>query len=168
MTDSSTSEPTIVTREAVPYLGIRTQVPMAGLPGLADRIPELIGWVGQQGLNLIGAPFFRYHVIDMEGVLDVEVGVPAQGAAAVDADIRPGTIPAGRYASVTHIGPPHELQAATARLLEWAWDRDIDWDKAAVAVGEAWGARLEIYLTDPREEPDPARWRTELAFRLAD
>jgi TusA-related sulfurtransferase len=30
------------------------------------------------------------------------------------------------------------------------------------------GARLEVLLTDPREQPDMAQWATELAFRLAD
>ena len=31
-----------------------------------------------------------------------------------------------------------------------------------------WGARLEIMLTDPAEEPDMHRWETALLFRLAD
>jgi hypothetical protein len=35
-------------------------------------------------------------------------------------------------------------------------------------VGERWGCRLEIYHTDPLEQPDMNAWRTELAFRLAD
>jgi hypothetical protein len=34
--------------------------------------------------------------------------------------------------------------------------------------GERWGSRLEIYLTDPREESDMSKWETQLAFRLAD
>jgi hypothetical protein len=33
--------------------------------------------------------------------------------------------------------------------------------------GERWGGRLEIYLTDPSQEPDMSRWQTQLAFRLA-
>jgi hypothetical protein len=32
--------------------------------------------------------------------------------------------------------------------------------------GERWGSRLEIYLTDPAQEPDLSKWVTELAFRL--
>ena len=36
------------------------------------------------------------------------------------------------------------------------------------ADGDRWGARLEFYLTDPREEPDMSKWQTQLAFRLAD
>jgi len=35
-------------------------------------------------------------------------------------------------------------------------------------AGDAWGARLEVFLTDPRVEPDIERWQTELAFLLAD
>jgi hypothetical protein len=34
-------------------------------------------------------------------------------------------------------------------------------------VGERWGCRLEVSFTNPAEEPDPAAWETELAFRLA-
>jgi hypothetical protein len=33
--------------------------------------------------------------------------------------------------------------------------------------GERWGGRLEIYLTDPRDEPDMSKWETLLAVRLA-
>jgi hypothetical protein len=34
--------------------------------------------------------------------------------------------------------------------------------------GERWGCCLEIYLTDPGQEPDMSKWQTQLAFRLAD
>src|SRR3989442_5201799 len=37
---------------------------------------------------------------------------------------------------------------------------------AAIATGER--ARYESYLTDPAEEPNPAKWGTEVAIRLAD
>jgi hypothetical protein len=58
---------------------------------------------------------------------------------------------------------------ATADLLAWAQNKSIVWDKwAAGSRGEGWRARIEHYLTDPREEPNSARWQTELAFKLAD
>jgi hypothetical protein len=34
--------------------------------------------------------------------------------------------------------------------------------------GKAWGARIEAYLTDPAEEPDPQKWQTELAFLITE
>jgi hypothetical protein len=42
------------------------------------------------------------------------------------------------------------------------------WDSWAAGNGEGFGARLESYLTDPQEEPDLAKWETEVAIRLAD
>jgi hypothetical protein len=33
--------------------------------------------------------------------------------------------------------------------------------------GDRWSCRLEIYLTDPSQEPDMNKWETQLAFRLA-
>jgi hypothetical protein len=34
--------------------------------------------------------------------------------------------------------------------------------------GQRWAARLEIRETDADDEPDMAKWTTQLAFRLAD
>lgn len=34
--------------------------------------------------------------------------------------------------------------------------------------GEKWGARLELYETDPDAEPNPENWRTVVTYRLAD
>jgi hypothetical protein len=34
--------------------------------------------------------------------------------------------------------------------------------------GLAWRSRLELYHSDPVDEPDLGRWETELAFRLID
>jgi hypothetical protein len=44
-------------------------------------------------------------------------------------------------------------------------DRRVRW---ADPHGDAFGSRYESYLTDPGEEPDPARWQTEVAIRLAE
>jgi hypothetical protein len=38
---------------------------------------------------------------------------------------------------------------------------------AVVPDGDRWGARLEIYESDPAQEPDMDKWVTDLAFRLA-
>jgi hypothetical protein len=44
----------------------------------------------------------------------------------------------------------------------------LTWDKQDTPAGERWGCRLEIYPVNPAEQPDPAKWETELVFRLAD
>jgi DNA gyrase inhibitor GyrI len=161
--------PEITQRAAQPYAGISSWVTMGAVGSVADRIPELFGWLGAHGIAPAGAPFFRYHVIDMERQLLVEVGVPVVSALAEDdGDIRAGTLPAGRFAVMTHTGAPETLVAATSALLDWAQARGLTWDVSQTDAGERWGCRLESYLTDPGEQPDVSKWQTELAFRLAD
>ena len=34
--------------------------------------------------------------------------------------------------------------------------------------GDAFGSRVEFFITDPDDEPDPKKWETQVAIRLAD
>jgi effector-binding domain-containing protein len=160
--------PSVQYRPAQPYLGIRGRVTMATFPAIADRMPEVFAFLGANGGAPAGPPFFRYRVVDINRELVVEAGVPTATAMAGDGDVFADEVPAGRYATVTHVGHPSELVARTAELLAWAEGQGLTWDVRDTAAGQEWGARLEVLLTDPREQPDMARWATELAFRLAD
>jgi effector-binding domain-containing protein len=162
------SEPEIVTRAGQPYAAIRARVTMAELGGLGARLGEVFGWLGAHGLAPAGAPFFRYNVIDMAAELEVEAGVPVASAAEGDDQVLTGVLPAGRYATVTHMGHPDELMEVTSGLLEWAAGQGLKWDMSPGDSGERWSCRLEIYLTDPNEEPDLSKWATQLMFKLAD
>jgi effector-binding domain-containing protein len=165
------NEPTIVTRADQSYRGITRRITMDTFPEIADRFPEVFEWMRLRGVPPAGAPFFRYHVIDMYRELEVEAGVPVPPGSAVpasDEDVTAGVLPAGRYVAVTHVGHPSELMQATADLLARAAKQDLRWDRADSDRGDAWGCRLEIYHTDPAEEPDMSKWEVELCFRLAD
>lgn len=160
--------PEITQRAAQPYAGISAWVTMAAVGSVADRIPEIFGWLGARGIAPAGPPFFRYHVIDMQRQLLVEAGVPVVSPVADDGDVRGGTLPAGKFAVMIHTGAPDTLVAATSALLDWAQARGLTWDVSQTDAGESWGCRLESYLTDPAQQPDTGKWQTELAFRLAD
>lgn len=175
MTDIMPVEPAIVDRPAQPYLAVTGRVAMTSISEIADRIPELFGWLAAHGIPPAGAPFLKYNVIDMARELEIEAGVPVNGTVAGDGTVFTGTLPAGRYVTVTHTyvtvthtGPPDRLVHVTAALLAWARQRGLQWDAASTGDGERWGCRLEIYHTNPAEVPDPNRWETELAFRLLD
>jgi effector-binding domain-containing protein len=160
--------PSIVERDAQPYVAIRTSVTMDGLASVAHRIPDVFAWLGSRGIEPADPPFFKYDVIDMAGLLIVEVGVPVVGPVTGEGEIIAGTLPAGRYATVTHVGPPATLVDATGDLLEWAGQQGLAFDVYPSPDGEVWGCRLESYLTDPAVEPDTNKWETALYFRLAD
>jgi effector-binding domain-containing protein len=166
--EQMSAAPEIITRTEQPYAAVRAQVTMAELGGLGARLGEVFGWLGARGIAPAGAPFFRYNVIDMARVLEVEAGVPIAAPAEGDEHVLTGVLPAGRYATATHTGHPSELIGAVQELLDWASAQGLKWDVAPSEAGERWGCRLETYLTDPAEEPDMSKWVTELAFRLAD
>jgi effector-binding domain-containing protein len=157
--------PTIETRIDQPYAAIPVKVSMAELgsvvPPLTDRV---FGWLTARGITPAGPPFWRYVVVDMDNELELEAGVPVASLVEGTGEIRPGVLPAGRYATVVHTGHPDTLVTATRYLLEWAAERDLEWD----SDGETWGCRLEEYLSDPDEVPDMREWQTRLAFRLHD
>ena len=180
MSDEVSTDPAVIDRADQAYVGIGATVTMAGLAEVAHRIPEVMSWLAARNLTPAGAPFFRYNVIDMHGEFEVEVGVPVASAPAMvsapvagspvteSPEVHAGVLPAGRYATVTHVGPPNTLLAATRDLLAWAEQHDLTWDMVAIGSEERWGCRIESYLTDPRSEPDTEKWQTVLALRLAD
>jgi effector-binding domain-containing protein len=162
------SEPRIEERAEQPYVAIRGLVTMQTIGAIADRLPEVFTWLAERDIPPAGAPFFRYNVIDMRQQLEIEVGAPLTIAVEGSGDVIAGTLPAGRYAVVSHVGHPDKLMGVTRNLLEWADEQGVRWDMAETGVGQRWGCRLENYRTDPREEPDLNKWETELAFRVAD
>lgn len=160
------TEPGTVERPEQPYVAVRGTVTMATISTMADRIPEVFAWLAARGLDPAGPPFLRYLVIDMKHELEVEAGVPLAAPVAGDGEIRAGVLPAGRYAAVTHTGPYDGLVPTIADLRRWADDQGLAWDMTREGRVERWGCRIESYRTDPRQEPDPAAWETDVFFRL--
>ncbi|GLZ29412.1 DNA gyrase inhibitor [Lentzea sp. NBRC 105346] len=143
------------------YVGIRGTVTMTTFAKIADRIGEIVGWLADKGVPIAGAPFFRYLVIDMEGEIELEAGVPVEGLVETEADYFTGELPAGHYATLTHHGHPDQLVRKWDELLTWAAEQgELD------VSGQRWGSRTESYLTHPAEEPDPNNWDIELAVRV--
>ncbi|MFJ2738959.1 GyrI-like domain-containing protein [Streptomyces sp. NPDC087440] len=161
-------EPEIVECGEQPYAGVRRRVRRDHFAPVADRIPELIGWLAARGTEPAGGPFLRYNVIGTDGELEVEAGVPVAVAPEPEGDVRAGVLPAGRYATLTHVGHPDELAGVTEELIAWAGARGLEWDMTEAGDGEHWVGRTETFLTDPRVEPDLNKWQTRLAIRLAD
>jgi effector-binding domain-containing protein len=104
---------------------------------------------------------------DSRVTIYIELGVPVVGAAVGDGRVQPGVLPAGRYAALVYTGVQNGVEANRA-LLEWGAEQGLVWDTYDAEGGDGFGARYESDLTDPAEEPDMAKWETEVAIRLAD
>ena len=161
------SEPKLEERAAQPYVAIRRAVKMGGigrvLPPLHD---EVLTWMNAERIRPTGAPFFRYHLMDMDADrFVVDVGWPIAEPVTGEGEIISDLMPAGQYAVILNTGPFDDLIPAHAALLDWGQQQGLTWQISE--DGKTWGARVEHYLTDPADEPDPRRWETEVAFLVA-
>ncbi len=133
---------------------------------LVPLLPEVLDWLAARGVAPAGPPLWRYDVVDMAGEMVVEVGVAVAEPVTGDDRVVAGVLPAGKYATVVHVGHPDGLLRATGELLAWGEREGLTWDRRPAGNGESWGCRLEEYLSDPAEVPDMDKWETRLAFRL--
>ncbi len=158
--------PKIDERTEQPYMGIRTQTPMSGMSKVVTKLfKEMNAWSKKHDLPSNGAPFLRFHVIDMEGEMDIEVGIPVETPLKGDGWVTAGVLPAGRYASLVYTGSGY---TGNKTLVEWAKANRIAWDRWDDEKGDAFRSRYETYLTDPKIEPRKTKWEVEVAIKLAD
>jgi effector-binding domain-containing protein len=158
-------EPKIEFREEKRYMGIRTVTSFNGMFAVINTLlKELRRWVKQHGIADEGPFFLRYHVIDMKGLMDIEIGFIVPSQLPDDERVKSGVLPAGRYASLIYTGSD---LAAIRFLMKWAEDKGITWERWDTPAGEVFGCRYEAYLTDYRLEPRKKQWEIDLAIKIA-
>lgn len=161
------TKPRIDERPEVPYIGIRAQVRPSQFKKIIPQfLDQIFAYLDEQGAAPASAPFMRYHVINMAGNMDVEIGVPVTAPLVGRGEMRAGALPAGRYASLVYRG----VGGVTGNkaLVEWAKANGILWDRWEDPNGDAFRSRVEFFVTDPAEQPDRKKWETEVAIKLAD
>jgi effector-binding domain-containing protein len=165
------TEPQIQQRDELRYLAIRSEV-TNGVPAVVDRaFPQLFAWLGERGIAPTGPPFIRFLEVDHHGEpLEIEVAAPVAPGADPPADdtVRPGTLPAGRYATLIHKGPyRHEdvpdLGEAQAALRSWTEQQGIVIGRPSER-GFSLAGCVEHYKVGPPMEQDWTKWETELAY----
>ena len=159
--------PKIVDRQAQPYVALRAELPRSELAAAVDRqFGSLFAGLSERGIDPAGPPFIKYDRVDMGRSLELEFGVPVAAPVTTEGEMVAGELPAGRYGVVVYEGPYDDLLDVNAVLIGWASQRGVAWDAQRTPEGDRYACRLETYVTDPREEPDPKRWRTEVAIKV--
>lgn len=158
--------PAVVTKPETAYVGIRVVTPFRGMLAARDELMnELFGWVDERHVNDQGPLFLRLHVIDMDGPMDIEVGLITNDVLEGDGRVRPGVLPGGRYATLAYV---NHARRANRTLLEWVRDSGVSLDRWDGPTGDHFACRYEAYLTDPRTEPRKTKWQVELNIRVAE
>lgn len=153
----------------MPYAAVRRDgITADRFDRIADRIPEILGWLGERGIAPGGAPFIRYVAVGPGDTFVVEAGVPVAAPVEGDGEVFGAVLPAGRYVSFSHVGHPDRLVEVTASVIEWGAREGLKWDMSEDGGVQRWACHLEIFKTHPMEVPDPADWVTDVALKLAD
>lgn len=95
----------------------------------------------------------RYVTVG-QGMWTIDCIMPLLTPASGTGDIQAGFLAAGPVVMATHSGPYEQLVETYVAIEKWIKDNGL------VANGPAW----ESYVTDPGQEPDPAKWKTEVFF----
>jgi len=138
--------------EAQPMAGIRVDTTMDKLSEIMGPLyGEIMGALQPKGAAPSGMPFARYHGMGGNDV-DVECGIPLTEPVESEGRVTAGELPAGKTATVTHVGPYDQLPTSWSALMDWVQAEGLKPN----------GAPWEVYATDPTQESDPAKWRTNI------
>jgi AraC family transcriptional regulator len=152
------TKPTITRehRDPQPFLFVRRECSHAEIAGaIGECLPRVYGHCQQHALAMAGPPIVRYARVS-PGLLTIEGGFPLLSPAPGDGDIEAGELQGGPVATAVHLGPYDALPQTHAAIERWIGEQGH----------RAKGAPWEQYLTDPGEEPDPAKWRTQVVWPL--
>jgi effector-binding domain-containing protein len=139
--------------EEQPTLAMRARVKVDDMSAFLGRaFAEVAAVIQQTGLDYAGPPYGRYVPVDGFAEFDVEAGFPVFGTPSSAGDVVVSTLPDGDVAVVEHLGPYDAMVPAYKALTDWVEQHD------STVAGTPW----EVYFSDPGEEPDPAKWRTEI------
>ncbi len=135
--------PKIVELVERPAAVVRLDATMEDFPRLiGDAFRLTAAAIAASGATIAGHPFARY--LSFGDRIEAEAGFPFAGTLIPTDRVLPSTIPGGRAATTTHVGPYDEIGPAWERAMAWMGAHQLE------AAGPPW----EAYLTGP-DEPGP-------------
>lgn len=156
--------PKIVERKPIHYAAVAAEVSIPFGDAIGPLMGEAAGYLESAGVKELGA-VFKYDVIDMPR-LEMQFGFLTADAVKGNDRVKAGVLPAGKYVTVTYVGPYDDLEQATAVVIGWARLVGVEWDSTPSPTGERFASRFEIYLNGPMDEPDPNKFETEIWIKV--
>ncbi|WP_319230981.1 GyrI-like domain-containing protein [Draconibacterium orientale] len=150
------NEPVILLDEVpeMNYAGIRETVPFIEVSReMSEMYSEISKFLAQKEIEMAGMPFSMYHLMDEE-YIDFECGIPIEAANEGNRTVKVAVFPATTCACLDFYGDYGNLQEGHIAVQKWVEAHGFNLASAP----------MEIYLTDPQQEPDPAKWITRICY----
>lgn len=141
------------------YVMSRAEVPMANIQQFyLQNLGSLFGKVQASKAKMEGMPsglFFKRDELNQK--MDMSAAIPVESPVEVDGAIT-FTIPEKNALQVDYYGDYNETYKAHSAIAAFLKDRKLLYD----------APYIEEYVTDPGEEPNPAKWLTKITYYLGD
>lgn len=131
---------------------VRSILPLSEISGfLSQAFGAVAEAISTQQISPTGPPFAKYHPLE-DGKFSVEAGFATSRTVRTTGQVMASILPGGPAAVMTYIGPYDEMEGAYRELDDWISNQ------GGSSTGDSW----EVYFSDPSQEPDPQKWRTEI------
>lgn len=120
---------------------------------MSEAYNLLYGYIPESGLQITGGPFALYRSFSKDAVT-YEAGVPVSGPMKAMGRIKTGKLDPCKTVVGYYYGSYEKMEPAYEKIQKWAADKGIAFKEYM------W----EIYMTDPKAEPDTSKWLTEIYF----
>ena len=145
--------------QAMPYYGITDEISWEemGSEFFGERYGIIGQYLGEDMENMTMMPFAIYHMWDEENKrAKVEVAIAATSEKPGNDRIVKGNTYGGMVVKGVHMGPYDKTGD-----MHYAIDDYVQANSYEI-IGSPW----EVYVTDPGEEPDTAKWVTEIYYPI--
>jgi AraC family transcriptional regulator len=126
---------------------------------LTEDLTQVIAeiWNAYRGrVHPSGPPFMKYLSFQPNGDIEIEAGIPCADVHVASGRIQCIDMPEIIAASVSHFGSYDEMGEAHTALGAYVRESRL----------ETAGPIMEIYVTDPADEPDVSKWRTDVLWPI--
>lgn len=122
---------------------------------MGEMFGKLTQVIQRRNLAITGLPYTQYYTWDEKRQFTVfEAGIPVDKTIMSRNDIISKTLPEMNAIKATHYGAYGESAPVYTALDEYVLEHGLE-----ITAGP-----IEVYVTDPMNEPDTALWRTDIYF----
>lgn len=141
------------------FVGVRQMVKMEEIQSFyAENLGKVMQALTSKGVEPAGMPCGLYFSWDeATGQTDMAAAIPVAGEVNLDGmDFAAIRLPAGQSLLVNYYGDYHRIEDAHLAIDQYVLANNL---KTGVPI-------VEEYVTDPGQEPDPAKWLTRVFYPL--
>ena len=146
-----------VTMEAKPALSVEISTDMTHISEeMSKAYKQIIAYIKTNGVEITGAPFSLYQKWNPPTEIVFIAGIPVSKSFKGNDVVKPTETPSGKMLKAVHFGAYDQTGYIYNGYDEYAAANHL----------ETRGGPWEEYVNDPTQEPDTAKWQTNIYFQI--